>query len=163
MELSNQKNYNKKIINTYSEIIAAYKKIVIEYLNYIVDNLNYPKMIIPGLETLTHVFIILLINTKNLELTIYHCQKTYYYYVEFMQQITNEHMFLKLTAKDAILGVYKATIFDINKTFVSPILPANLEYMHKLKVYAVTLQDIIICLLHKLNKDIIKNIELLKD
>ena len=40
MELSNQKNYNKKITNTYLEIIAAYKKIVIEYLNYIVDNLK---------------------------------------------------------------------------------------------------------------------------
>ena len=57
----------------------------------------------------------LLLYTKNLSLAYVHCQKSLYYYVEFICQIGDDtHSFLQLNTKDASLFVYKKTIFDIN-------------------------------------------------
>lgn len=43
-----------------------------------------------------------------------HSQKSVYYYIEFLGQIINIHnQFLKLTPKDAVVFMYKKTIFKI--------------------------------------------------
>jgi hypothetical protein len=48
-------------------------------------------------------------------MTYFHCQKAYYYYVEFVGQISeDEKTFLQLSSRDASTYVYKKTIFDIN-------------------------------------------------
>ena len=48
-------------------------------------------------------------------MTYFHCQKSFYFYVEFVGQITEEEkMFLQLTSRDATTYVYKETIFKIN-------------------------------------------------
>jgi hypothetical protein len=48
-------------------------------------------------------------------LTYFHCQKSFYFYVEFVGQISeDEKMFLQLTSRDATTYVYKKTIFEIN-------------------------------------------------
>jgi hypothetical protein len=53
--------------------------------------------------------------TKNIDLTYFHCQKSFYFYVEFVGQISDdEKSFLQLTSRDATTYVYKKTIFDIN-------------------------------------------------
>ena len=53
--------------------------------------------------------------TKNLELSFYHTQKAYYIYIEFIEQISDDNVtFLQLSSKDAILFVYKKTIFELN-------------------------------------------------
>jgi hypothetical protein len=45
----------------------------------------------------------------------FHCQKAFYFYVEFVGQISeDEKMFLQLSSRDASTYVYKKTIFDIN-------------------------------------------------
>jgi hypothetical protein len=76
---------------------------------------QYRHILGSGIRTLTHVFKVLLLYTRNLELTWHHCQKAAYYYVEFMGQIgADPHGFLQLNAKDAALFVYKKTIFDMN-------------------------------------------------
>jgi len=67
-----------------------------------------------GLETITHVFKNILLNTKNLEMSYYHGQKAFYYYVEFIGQISEEqNQFLQLSSRDATMYVYKKTIFEI--------------------------------------------------
>jgi hypothetical protein len=77
-----------------------------EYLKYI---------LIKGLFTISHVFKMLLLFTRNLDLTYYHCQKSYSYYIEFIGQIGDDAVtYLQLNSKDAALFVYKKTIFDIN-------------------------------------------------
>jgi hypothetical protein len=71
-----------------------------------------------GLDTITNVFLILLLYTKNVDLTYFHCQKSFYFYVEFVGQISeDEKMFLQLTSRDASTYVYKKTIFEINSEF----------------------------------------------
>ena len=68
-----------------------------------------------GIETLIHVFSVIFYYTKNLELTFYHTQKAYYFYIEFIEQISDDNVtFLQLSSRDAILFVYKKTIFDLN-------------------------------------------------
>ena len=63
--------------------------------------------------------------TKNINLVLFHCKKAFYYYIEFIGQITDDsHSYLQLTSKDAILFVYKKTIFDIDNSYRKPfILP----------------------------------------
>ena len=52
----------------------------------------------------------LLLYTRNLELSIYHTQKSILYYIEFIGQIGDDnHSFLKLNSKDATLFVFKKT------------------------------------------------------
>jgi len=125
---SNSKNcilnvdyYNKNIEENSITIFTQYNKLIIEYLKYCYDNiciqnLEYKNFIIKqGISTIKHIFRMLLIYTKNLEMTFFNCQKAYVYYIEFIGQISEEnHSFLQLNSKDASLFVYKKTIFDIN-------------------------------------------------
>jgi len=68
-----------------------------------------------GIETLIHIFSMIYYYTKNLDLTFYHSQKAYYFYIEFIEQISDDNItFLKLSSKDAVMFVYKKTIFDLN-------------------------------------------------
>jgi hypothetical protein len=91
-----------------------------EYLKYVLENHKiknacYKKFIlIRGLETINHVFYFILYYTNNLEITYFHSQKAIYFYVEFIQQTsTEENSFLQLNSRDAIMYVYKKTIFEI--------------------------------------------------
>ena len=60
-------------------------------------------------------FYLLLHYTNNVTFTYYHCEKGIYYFTEFISQIENENSFLKLSSIDAIIFVYKKTIYNINK------------------------------------------------
>jgi len=119
--LHNLENYNHFFNYESDEIIEKYILLLSEFLNFILEktkikNTDYFKFIITrGYETITNVFNIILYFTKNLDLTFYHCQKGYYYYIEFIEQISYEqHIFLQLNSKDATTYVYKKTIFELN-------------------------------------------------
>jgi hypothetical protein len=59
-----------------------------------------------------------LYHSKNIDMAYYHGQKAYFFFVEFITQITSDsNSFLHLSSKDAILFVYKKTIFDINFSY----------------------------------------------
>ena len=110
-----------------------------------------------GIETISSVFKILLLYTKNLPLTIFHCQKSFYYYIEFIGQIgDSNHQFLQLNSKDATLFVFKKTVFEINndhrKIFSSPIgnelekfnyIEQLIRYCNTLIKYALHRNDIV--------------------
>tara|TARA_B100001057_G_scaffold421369_1_gene442270 strand:+ start:706 stop:1530 length:825 start_codon:yes stop_codon:yes gene_type:complete len=115
--------YQDEMTCTSSEAFAKYGLLVNEYLRLasgsrkcaVADDSRFRYVIANGIRTLTHVFRILLLYTRNLDATWYHCQKAAYYYVEFMGQIgADANGFLQLNAKDAALFVYKKSIFEIN-------------------------------------------------
>jgi len=117
-------NYKQSLMETNENVMNKYLDIIHEYIMFAISNIhiqkhNYFKYIInKGLETIQYVFLMLLLYTKNLELVHYHCSKAFYYYVEFIGQVGDDnHVFLRLTSKDAILFVYKKTIFEINDSF----------------------------------------------
>ena len=117
-------NYKPSIENSVSEILNKFVNILIEYMRFISDkiimkNTKYYCFIFErGIETLIHVFSVIFYYTKNLDLTFYHTQKACYFYVEFIEQISDDNVtFLQLSSRDAILFVYKKTIFDINNEY----------------------------------------------
>jgi len=122
--LSNTDNYKAQLTNNSSEVFVKYLDLISEYLAqcveaiYIRNDGYYKYIIMHGINTISHVFKMLLLYTNNLELTYYHCQKSFYYYVEFIGQIGDDnHSFLQLNSKDASLFVYKKTIFNINNEY----------------------------------------------
>jgi len=122
--LTNTINYKKKLEDDIGSILDKFLKIIIEYLKYVLENhkiknVSYKKfIIIRGLETISHVFHFILYYTNNLEITNYHSHKAIYFYVEFIQQTsTEENSFLQLNSNDAIMYVYKKTIFNINNEY----------------------------------------------
>jgi hypothetical protein len=122
--LYNTSNYNAVIENSVSEILTKFVEVIIEYMRFISEkimmkNKPYYRFIFErGIETLIHVFSVIFYYTKNLQLTFYHTQKAYYFYTEFIEQISDDNVtFLQLSSRDAILFVYKKTIFDINNEY----------------------------------------------
>ena len=71
---------------------------------------------IKGINNTVYIYNFLLMYTKNLELTLYHTQKSIIYYIEFISQIGNEaNNLLQLNSKDATLFIFKKTIFEISE------------------------------------------------
>ena len=121
--LNNSNNYKKTVNYHWKEIVDKYLEVIMEYIKYIFENIKIKKtnlskyIMIRGLDTITHVFRFLLLYTKNLNMTYYNSQKAFYYYVEFIGQISEEEIsYLKLNSNDAILYVYKKTIYQVNET-----------------------------------------------
>lgn len=119
--LYNIDNYRNIIQNTPYEILTKFTEVLIEYMRLIAEKINiknkqyYIFIFERGIETLTHIFSIIFYYTKNLELTFYHSQKAYYFYIEFIEQISDDNItFLQLSSRDALMFVYKKTIFEIN-------------------------------------------------
>ena len=117
-------NYKLSIENSVSEILNKFVHILIEYMRFISEkimmkNKKYYCFIFErGVETLIHVFSVIFYYTKNVDLTFYHTQKACYFYVEFIEQISDDNVtFLQLSSRDATLFVYKKTIFDINNEY----------------------------------------------
>ena len=121
--LQNSENYNKTLTDNIFDIYNKFTSIINEFILHMLDNNkseNVENELYEGIKTLTHVFKFLILYTKNLDLTIYHCQRAFYFFIEFMDQMNDEsHSFLQLTIKDAILFVYKKTIYDINDDYRS--------------------------------------------
>lgn len=122
--LYNTLNYKPTIDYSISDILTKFVSVNIEYMRFISEKITmknkpYYKFIFErGIETLIHVFSIIFYYTKNLELTFYHTQKAYYFYIEFIEQISDDNVtFLQLSSRDAIMFVYKKTIFDINNEY----------------------------------------------
>ena len=119
--LMNAENYNKNLDIDIKSINEKFILLVTDYLKFIIENIKVKNKILArfiitrGLDTITNVFLHLLYYTKNIDMTYFHCQKSFYFYVEFVGQITEEEkMFLQLTSRDATTYVYKETIFKIN-------------------------------------------------
>lgn len=122
--LENVDNYHKELEQDINEVVNKYFELIKEYLNFIYDNIKirnkqYIRFIVKrGLDTITNVFLNILYYTKNLNLTYFHCQKSFYFYVEFIGQITeDQHVYLQLSSRDAATYVYRKTIFEINNEF----------------------------------------------
>ena len=117
-------NYKPHIDNTLPDILSKFVIVIVDYMRLIsqkitMKNKEYYKFIFErGIETLRHVFFMIFYYTKNLELTFYHTQKAYYFYIEFIEQISDDNVaFLHLSSRDATLFVYKKTIYDINNEY----------------------------------------------
>lgn len=122
LSLKNLDNYKKNLIYSNNDIIKVYNSIILNCLTHAKKNLNIKNksyliyLLKNCIFIINEVFIILLINTNNLDIVVQYAQKAFFYYIEFIGQIgDNNHDFLKLTSNDAKIFVYKKTIFDLIK------------------------------------------------
>ena len=100
-------NYNINIKNfNFKNYYKLYIQIILDFLAHVNEqthfrNKNYFIFIVKrGILTLSHIFHFLLLYTKNINLTITHCRKSIFYYVEFIEQVSNEnHIYLQLNFK----------------------------------------------------------------
>lgn len=130
--LQNSDNYRNGYSHNTHEIFIKYVSIINEYITQYTENIKikianpsyYIYVFNKGIETLSHIFKIILLYTKNLNITYTQCQKAVYYYIEFMCQIgESTHTFLQLNSKDATLFVYKKTIFELNNEIIKDFNP----------------------------------------
>ena len=135
--LHNNENYRKELEPEIRDILKKISELFINYFKFITGNIkltksNFSRFIITrGLDTIINVFNNILFYTKNLDLTYFHCQKAFYFYVEFVGQISeDEKMILQLTSRDATTYVYKKTIFELNNY-----IRKNNEYIYDKVIY----------------------------
>jgi len=140
------------------EYVIKYVGLISDFLMYAGENIiiqndkHYMFVIQRGLETLLHCFRYLFLYTKNIDITIFHCKKAFYYYVEFIGQIGDDsHAYLQLNSKDATLFVYKKTIFEISnayrKTFVLD--PEEKDFMSLISHVITVFHEIIMYILRR--------------
>ncbi len=132
--LNNVDNYKPNFDCLLQDILTKFVSVVVEYMRFMSEkismkNKHYYRFIFErGIETVSHVFINTLYFTKNLDLSFYHSQKAYYFYIEFIEQISDENVtFLQLSSRDAILFVYKKTIYEINQEYKKTMLDLSSE------------------------------------
>jgi hypothetical protein len=129
--------YSNKISLPQSVIEEHFKKLIIEYFQFILKDDKkfvishmdvFKYTIIRGLETMTHVFKIILLYTNNLSAAVFHSQRSICLYVEFMLQIIeNSQTFLRLRSRDAVMYVYKETIFRLKKETIHNNIHQNID------------------------------------
>ena len=151
-------NYKPTIENSVSEILKKFVNVLIEYMRFITEkimmkNKKYYCFIFErGIETLIHVFSVIFYYTKNLELTFYHTQKAFYFYVEFIEQISDDNVtFLQLSSRDATLFVYKKTIFDINNEYKKSITeptPEEKIILSTINLYTYVYKSIVLFIIN---------------
>ena len=105
--------YNDKI----NKFFIKYVTLINDFINYAVNNLpmdspeTFKTNIHKGIQAITHIFKILLIYSNNINHTIDTTQKCFFYYVEFVTQISNSNDHIQLSLNDAIIFLYKKSIF----------------------------------------------------
>ena len=121
--LHNSDNFRKELDCGLGDVADKLSQLFIDYFKFIIENIKLKRtifskfIIIRGLDTIVNVFNYILLYTKNLDVTYFHCQKAFYFYVEFVGQISeDEKMFLQLSSKDATTYVYKKTIYELTKS-----------------------------------------------
>lgn len=118
--LTVNENYLSSLNATATEIYAKYLGSVAEFVEQAetslpISNVEYFRyVVLKGIETLTHVFRMLILYTRNVDLTFFNSKKALYYFIEFIGQIGEDHHdFLSLTSTDATMFVYKKTVFSL--------------------------------------------------
>lgn len=122
--LNNVNNYKHIIQYSVQDILTKFVSVIVEYMRFMSEKITmknkhyYGFIFERGVNMLIHVFTVTLYYTKNLDLSFYHSQKAYYFYIEFIEQISDDNItFLQLSSKDAVSFVYKKTIFEINNDY----------------------------------------------
>lgn len=146
-DTSNCLVYHKK----YMDIMNAYLEYTIEHIN--IQNPTYFTFIIHrGLISICHIFNLIFLYTKNIDLTLIHCKKALYYYIEFIGQIGEEsHSYLQLNSKDATLFIYKKTIFEIDaehrKQFI--LKEGEKQFLNKLTIINTIANELLLLILQE--------------
>jgi len=113
MSSPTNKNMKLQIIDKYAMVMKEF--FVLVNKSDVMNELNYPiTSIFNGMNVIHRVFEYVLIKMKNVDKAYFYSQKTYFYYLEYIEQIHKSNLSQSLNHIDAIMFVYKKTIFDMH-------------------------------------------------
>jgi len=122
LTLSNVDNYKSELDSNEHILFLKYVGLIHELFQGCTENIYIQKedylkyIMIKGIKNTFYIYNFLLLYTKNVELAIYHTQKSIIYYIEFISQIGEDtNNLLQLNSKDATLFIFKKTIFEVNE------------------------------------------------
>jgi len=122
LALSNVENYKNELDSNEHILFLKYVGLIHELFQCCTENIYIQKedylkyIMIKGIKNTFYIYNFLLLYTKNVELAIYHTQKSIIYYIEFISQIGEDtNNLLQLNSKDATLFIFKKTIFEVNE------------------------------------------------
>jgi hypothetical protein len=124
ISLSNSENYYESLSVNINDILLQQLNILEEYIKnmndiYHANKNNKLYIIIKGIETIYHIYFQILFYTNSHKLAYYYAHKSIYLYKEYNSQINDDsNSFLNLTTRDAIIYIYKKTIFEIKPYFL---------------------------------------------
>ncbi len=111
--LSNSANYKTSFQADRKDVQAKFIELVVDYFDHIKTKSLFVK--VRGLETMFHVFYTVLSYTKNLLVSSLNARKAFYLYSEFTEQIAEDaNLVLQLSSREAVLYVYKKTLYDLS-------------------------------------------------
>jgi hypothetical protein len=143
-----------------SIIALNYTKIIKEYFHMMnnsttIKSLSNPiPTVFVGINALNKVFEYILLKTKNEDHAYFYSQKCCCYYLEYIEQIYKNDLINTLNIMDAIMFVYKKTIFDAfnGDTNEQSNETSTMTNIISLNNNEILLKDVdIIDLLHKCN------------
>jgi hypothetical protein len=155
--LTNAENYLVKLNIDINELLKQQLNISVEYIKIINDDgfcnhKNKYYISIKGLESILHIFNNIILYTNNPTIADYHSIRSIYLYKEYISQIIDEsNSFLNLNTRDAILFIYKKTIFDIKKDIE---IITNKNIVDCLYLHSQIIKYCITFLYDKINKNI---------
>ena len=157
IDLNKVSNYFSDIKESDIHIFNSYSSIIVSLLDNIHNNITITKLdylkyiILYGIEAITHIYKLLLLYTKNIKLIQHHCEKNILFYVEFITQIGDEnHSFLQLSSKDAVLFLYKKTLFELNNEYIKK-FDYNTNQDDKIKHFHIMSKMMISMIQHSLH------------
>lgn len=135
--LMNKDNYLSSLQNNLYELLTIQFNLFNEYDKHISETYipthsrDFLYIYITGFKTIFHIYNYLLLYTKNTQVSYNQCQNAVYLYIEFVNQIMDDtNTYLKLNVSDAVIFIYKKTIFEVNKSFCKSI-PNDLTIQEK--------------------------------
>lgn len=115
--LTNAANYKATFQADRKDVQVKFIELIIDYFDHIKTKSLFVK--VRGLETVFHVFYTVLSHTKNLLVASLNARKAFYLYSEFTEQISEDaNLVLQLSSREAVLYVYKKTLYDLNNDHV---------------------------------------------
>ena len=154
--LNSVENYKNELNDNETILFLKYVGMVHEMIilcndSITSENKDYVKhILITCIKNSSYIYNFILLYTKNLELALYHTQKSILYYFEFIIQVgEGSRNTLKLTTKDATIFIYKKTVFEINDEYKKTYQESSQTklVMKDLELYTNTYNKILIHLI----------------
>ena len=101
-------------------IVDAYMHLMQEYIDAFgkftaeTSAVQYDCMFYVGINVINKVYEYMLMKYSSVKNANYYAQKSYVYFIEYMEQIHEHGLALTINHNDAILFIYKKTIFESN-------------------------------------------------
>lgn len=131
------KSISQQIIDKYFVITKDYFE-ALKLSSSIQNKEDVSNIMFVGLNCIHRVFEYVLYKTKNIDTAVGMAQQTYFYYLEYIEQIQSSELLFKIKQSEAILFVYKKTVFELfegnkkdsNMTTLDNIMTLDEEFIH---------------------------------